>query len=268
MGRGKGPRPLHSTVRGFLGSGSQGFLPLAECTSLLGPYFRQEKKSIKVLTKGLPCTEGADLDSGTSVEGPSRFLASLFYSMSSWPGCPRQVPCFYRSSRLGSSRASALLSLKALPLTPAKLPVGSALPGLDGDIAWATPGCGSSSSIRLGAKELVTKKELPPVHDPRVSEPACSRPVVCPAPSRGDRPWPWRQPWRGGLDLYGTRGGRSLRCREGGSALSNLSHPIAAGTTHAAHPHSPLHFVQCPQTRSRNKAPSSGVTVAFASSCP
>lgn len=33
-------------------------------------------------------------------------------------------------------------------------------------------------------------------------------------------------------------------------------------------PPSPLHFVQCPQTRGRNKAPSSALTTSFASSCP
>lgn len=61
MSRGKGPPPLLSIVKGLLGwgaAGSQRVLPLAECTSLRGPYFRQEKKHRQVLTKGLPYTQG------------------------------------------------------------------------------------------------------------------------------------------------------------------------------------------------------------------
>lgn len=51
--------PEHS--EGVLGAReSQGFLPLAECTSLLGPDCKQEKEDIKGLAKDLPCIEGAD----------------------------------------------------------------------------------------------------------------------------------------------------------------------------------------------------------------
>ena len=111
---------------------------------------------------------------------------------------------------------------------------------------------------------MVTRKGLPPVRDLRLSEPACSRPVACPAPSRGNQPWPWRRRWRRGPDLSGARGERSLSCQEGGSEVSNFSHPIAAQTpTHAPQPGFPLHFVHCPQTRSQNKAPSSGLSIAF-----
>lgn len=85
---------------------------------------------------------------------------------------------------------SALLSLQALPLAgvrppPALKSPGLALPGLDGDIAWANPGFGNSFSVGLGATELEARKRTqPPVQEPGLSEPACSRPSVGPAPFR------------------------------------------------------------------------------------
>ena len=47
------------------------------------------------------------------------------------------------------------------------------------------------TSTGLGAMELETEKEpLPQVLEPKLSEPACRRPVVCPLPSWGRRSAP------------------------------------------------------------------------------
>lgn len=59
---------------------------------------------MQVLTKGLPCTEGADLASGASGEAPSRLLATPSYSPPTGPGGPCQVPCLSQRSELRSSR--------------------------------------------------------------------------------------------------------------------------------------------------------------------
>lgn len=171
--------PLQSTVSGFGGPGSQGFLPLAECTSLLGTDFRQEKKSIKVhkasarTSRSRPGLE--DLKRG-SQQGPCSPI--LFLALLAHRPCGSPVSAGAQNS---DPATFALRSLQALPLARARPPrapkcPGPAFPGLDGDIAWATSGCGNSFSV-------ARKEPSPPVRESRPSEPACSRPSVGPGPS-------------------------------------------------------------------------------------
>ena len=100
------------------------FNPLADFTSLLRASFKQEKerKSIKVLTKGLPGTEGTHLDSGTSGEASSRFSASLSYSRPAGPADPTRPLVSIRAQSSDLAAASFLPSLQALPLTQARPP--------------------------------------------------------------------------------------------------------------------------------------------------
>lgn len=143
--------PLQSTVSGFGGPGSQGFLPLAECTALLGTDFRQEKKSIKV-HKASACTSRSrpgleDLKRG-SQQGPCSPI--LFLALLAHRPCGSPVSAGAQTS---DPATFALRSLQALPLAGARPPrapkcPGPAFPGLDdGDIAWATSGCGNSFSV-------------------------------------------------------------------------------------------------------------------------
>lgn len=180
--------PKHS--EGVLGAQNHGFLPLAECTSLLGPYFRQERRGIKGLTKGQPHTEGAGLDSDTSRKAPSRVLAPSSYSWPSWPTdltrslvSTRVKDSELRSSHLQSLHLAGAAASHQGQASGTQSRLDPALLGLHGGIAWTTPGC-RDFSIGLAAVESETKKEpLPPVLEPRQSEPACCWPVVCPVPS-------------------------------------------------------------------------------------
>lgn len=152
---------LQSTGRGFLGPRNQGFLPLTECTSRLDPDFKQKRKSIKVLTKGLPHIEKVGLDSGASRDPPSRVFAPPSNSWPCGPHCPCLGPCFYKNLNwiqppLISPPCRSYLSpgpgfpgLRSL-LDPT-------LTGLHEGTAWTIPGC--ENSVGLGATWLETKKD-------------------------------------------------------------------------------------------------------------
>ena len=195
MGRGKGPPPLLSTVKGLwgVGLGVREFY-LWQSAPHIVVHLGRRRSICKFSPKACHVLRGQTWTQGPQERLPAGSL--LPHPILLAPGlvAPARFPVSPRGQN-SDPAASTLLSSQVLPLTPARPPRAQFF-GTRREQSLATSGYANSASIWLEAKELVARKRLPPVRDLRLSEPACSRPVACPVPSRGDRPWPWRQRWR------------------------------------------------------------------------